>query len=176
MKLAKVTVSRHAIDEAVRDFRIDRRVAEEWICSNVRKAQFIAHIVSDEGVPCRLYAVNRAAFIVADSTDYVITVYPRNGAPTDLYNRVRTLVLRELAKFERKERVTARRVSVAKAQLTVERAKCEYRMAVTPSKTVIAFNTKRISQIDEALTQLDAELMRAKKEKSAIAKSIVMFV
>lgn len=176
MKLGTITVSRHAIDEAIRDFRVNPKVAEEWLRSNLKKAEFIANIVSEEGKPCRLFAFNRAAFILADTVDYVITVYPRHSAPTDLYSRVKSVVLRELAKFERKERVTARRVSVEKAKLTVERAKCAYRMAVTPSKSVIAFNTKRIDEIDAKLTQLDAELMRARKEKSAVAKSIVMFV
>lgn len=172
----KITVSQHAIDEAIRDFRLDRRIAEEWIRSNVKKALFIANIVGDDGKPSRLFAYQRAAFILADTEDYVITVYRREHANTDLYRRVQTLVGRELSRYERKERATERRVRVEKARLEIEKAECRWRMEMTPSAKVISANTRRIAQIDEKIARLDAELMAARKEKSAIAKSVVMFV
>lgn len=171
-----VSISRHAIDEAVRDFRVDRRVAEQWVRSTLKKAQFVANIISEEGEPQRLFAHHRAAFVLKNTEDFVITCYPVNHGVTALHTKIKAAAMRELTKAERKERATERRVRIDKARLNVEKAACAYKMEITPSRAVIAANTKRIAEINEMLTKLDAELLRVKKEKKAVAKSIVMFL
>lgn len=172
----KITVSKHAIDRAVQHFRVDRRVAEDWVRSQFRKATYISDIISDDGKPTRLFAFNRIAFAVADAADFIMTIYPQHHAVTEISQKVRKVIERELRNAERKERSVARRVSVAKAKLAVERAECEYRMTVTPSQAVIAANTARIAQIDEEIAELDRELDEAKRAKSSVAKSLVAYV
>lgn len=176
MKTTRIAVSQHAIDRAIQHFRVDRRVAEDWVRSQFRKATFISDIVSEDGKPTRLFAFNRIAFAVADATDFILTCYPQNHAVTELSQKVRKLIERELRKAERTEQSVARHVSVAKAKLAIERAECEYRMTITPSDAVVRKNRKRISEIDEEITKLDAELLDAKKAKSAVAKSLVAFM
>jgi hypothetical protein len=172
----KISVSQHAIDEAASDFRVDRSVAEDWIRSNLRKAAFVSDIISEGGKPCRLFGFQRIAFILADTADFVITVYPRRAVLSGLQSKVQALVLRELRKAERKERSIERKVLVTKAELTVERAQCKYRMTVTPSKAVVRTNTARIAEITAVMAELDRELFDAKKEKSALAKSLVAYL
>lgn len=176
MKPKSISVSQHAIDRAIQNFRVDRRVAEEWVRSQFRKATFVSEVISDEGKPTRLYAFNRIAFAVADTADVIMTIYSRNYALPELSDKVQRLIERELRRAERMEQSVARRVSVEKAKLAIERAKCEYNMTITPSRSVIAANTARITEIDEELTKLDAELMDAKKAKSSVAKSLVAYL
>jgi hypothetical protein len=174
--LSKISVSQHAITEAVRDFRVDRRVADEWVRSNLRKATFISDIMSDDGKNCRLYAYQRTAFILADNTDYVITVYPRHQAVNELSAKVSALLQRELRKAERMERAVERKVNVAKARLKVERAECKWRMEITPSASVKRKNTARLAEIDAIVAELERELFDARKARSSVAKSAVMYV
>jgi hypothetical protein len=172
----KISVSQHAIDEAIRDFRVNPKVAEEWLRSNLRKASFISDIISESGNPCRLFGFQRIAFVLDASSDRVITVYPRHHAVNGLQTKVQALILRELRNAERRERSIERKVNVTKAQLTVERAECKLRMTITPSKAVVRVNTARIAEINAAMAELDRELFEAKKERSSIAKSAVMYV
>jgi hypothetical protein len=172
----KIGISKHAIDEAVKDFRIDRKDAEEWIRSNLRKSRFISDIISQEGRPSRLYAYQRVALILADSEDFVFTVYPQNTPDSRLHSKVETLILRELRKAERIERAAIRRASVEKARLAVEKARCELAMTVTPSKSVIAANTAKIAQINESISQLDRQVLEAKRTKSSIAKALAAYL
>jgi hypothetical protein len=173
---ARLIVSQHAISEAVRDFRIDKRVAEDWVRSNYRKAAFVSDIVSEEGKACRLFAYQRIAFILADTEEYVITVYPRHTAIPELSAKVSALLQRELRKAARMERTIERRVRVEKSRLKVERAECKWRMEITPSASVKRANTLRIAQIDKKLAELDRELFDAKKAKSSVAKSVIMYM
>ena len=180
MRRPKISVTKHAINRAIQHFRIDRRVAEEWVRSQFRKATFISEIISDDGKPTKLYAFNRIAFAVVDAdagaANLIVTVYPQNHAVNDIAERVRKLTERELRKAERKERSVSRQVSVEKAKLTVERARCEYNMIITPSRAVIEANKKRIAEIDEKMANLDRMLNEAQREKSAVAKSMVAYL
>lgn len=171
-----VHVTQHAADRAVQHFRVPKLTADEWVRTNVRKATFIANITNDDGKPCRLFAFQRAAFVLAADVDTVITIYPQNYAVTEIQRKVAAIIKRELAAAERKERATEREIRVEKAKLGVEAANCRLRMEVTPSKAVIRTNTARLTKIDEKMAELDSKLFAAKREKTSIAKSIVAYV
>lgn len=168
----KISVSQHAIDRAIQHFRVDRRVAEDWVRSQFRKAAFVSEILSEDGRPTLLYAFNRIAFAVGVTDNVIATVYPQNYAVTELATKVHRLISRELRKAEQTVRGVERRVSVAKAKLAVERAKCEYNMMITPSKAVIAANSLRLTEIDEELAKLDAELFGREKGEGGRSKIV----
>lgn len=172
----RINVSQHAIDESIRDFRVPKLTAEDWVRSNLRKSTFISDIVGEDGRPCRLFAFQRIAFILDASDDRVITVYPRHHAVTTLQTKVQAVVTRELRNAKRKLAATERLINVQKAQLNVEAAQCDYRMAITPSQAVIRSNTERKIKLAAKMSLLDAELLDAKKEYSAVAKSVVTYV
>lgn len=172
----KITVSRHAIDEAVKDFRVDRKDAEEWVRANLRKSRFISDIISPEGRPSRVFAYHRIAFILDRAEDVVITVYPQNSPDSRLHAKVETLIMRELRNAERTERAAIRSAAVEKARLAIEKARCEYAMTVTPSKAVIAANTRKITEIDELITQLDRQVLESKRAKSSVAKALAAYL
>lgn len=174
--MSKVIVSAHACDEAVKTFRVPRTTADEWIRHKLRQARFIANIISKEGKPSRLFGYQRIAFILADTEEYVITVYDQNSPDNRLHSKVEAFVLRALKAAERKERAMERRVRIEKARLAVEIAQCRYKMEVTPSAAVVRTNTARIAQFDAKMAELDRELFEAKREKSSLAKSIVAYL
>lgn len=172
----KIRVSQHAIDETVKDFRIPREFAVEWVMRSLRKSRYIANIISKDGNPSRLFCYQRAAFILADSEDFVITVYENNSPDNRMHSKIEALAMRELQKIERKERATERRVRIEKAKLAVEMAECRLRMEITPSKSVVAKNNAKLTQINERIAELDAELVAVKREKSSLAKSVVAYL
>lgn len=171
-----VGVSQHATDKAVERFRVNKADAAEWIRSNFKKAQFVANITGDDGKPCRLYAFQRIAFVVASDADFVITVYSQHTATEGITVKIRSMLKRELSAAERAERTEERRVRVEKAKLAVEIAQCRLKMEITPSKSVIRTNTARIAQIDAELAKLDAELLAAKRSKTSVAKSVAAYM
>ncbi|MBG9736467.1 hypothetical protein [Paenibacillus alvei] len=172
----KITVSSHAIDEAVKDFRVNRKVADEWIRSNLRKARFIADIVSDELKPRRLYGFQRIAFILEVDRNHVITVHPRHHSVTELKRKIEAIVFRELRKAQRLESVTERKHRLTKAELNVERAQLLLKIERARSESTKLACNARINAIDEYIAQLDAEFTKILKEKSAIAKSAIAFI
>jgi hypothetical protein len=172
----KVSVSKHAIERAVDRFRINPVAAAQWIKDNVERASFIANIIGSDGRACRLYAFQRAAFILADTSDYVLTVYSQHSVEPTLKEKVRAIISRELAKAERQERTATHKANVARARLEVEIAECNYRMYVTPSKTVIAANVKQLERISDQMAVIDVKLTEIKRKKAEIARSIVAYV
>ncbi|MCR8843128.1 hypothetical protein NQ117_05500 [Paenibacillus sp. SC116] len=172
----KITVSHHACDEAVKDFRVNRKLADEWIRSNLRKAKFIANIVSDELKPRRLFGFQRIAFILEPDNDHVITVHPRNHSVNDLKRKIETIAFRELRKAERLESVTERKHRLAKAELNVEIAQLHLKMERARKESTKLACLARINAINEYFAQLDTEFTRIIKDKAALAKSIVAYV
>jgi hypothetical protein len=171
----KITVTRHAIDEAVKDFRVPHRTAEEWIRSNFRKSRFIANIISGEGKPTRLFGYNGIAFAVDPHEDRVITVYPATPQ-TSVRDRVREMVTRELRKIERRERVLERKIALTKAELEIEKAQLQLRLLRARSEATKLACQARINAINEYFTQLDADLLAVKHEKRAVAKTVVAYM
>ncbi|WP_103110234.1 hypothetical protein [Brevibacillus reuszeri] len=172
----KISVSAHAIDEAVKDFRVNRKVAEEWIRSNLRKARFIANIVSEEGRPSRLFAKNHITFILEEDTDTVITLYPSDYTAASIRTKVENVVNRELRKIERKESATVKRNQLSRLELNVERAACLLRAEKTRSQSVKLAMQARIAAIDEYLTQLNEDIEKIRHEKRKIAKAVAAYI
>lgn len=174
--IGKVYVSQHAIDRASSRFNVDKAKAEQWIRDNVRKARYVSTILSGDGKTSRLFTFQRVAYILAVDSDHVVTVFEQHHAPAELTQRVRKLILAELAKYERKEAVVERTVNVEKSRLAIEIARCNYRMMVTPSKTVIQANTKRLREIENIYAELDAKLTEIRREKTSIAHGLVAYL
>ncbi|MDT2238385.1 hypothetical protein P7H12_21540 [Paenibacillus larvae] len=72
----KIEVTHHAVEKAVTSLRINRKIANEWVRSNVKKARYIADIIAEDGTPSRLFAGGGVLFILAQDNDIVITLYP----------------------------------------------------------------------------------------------------
>ncbi|WP_232696135.1 hypothetical protein [Brevibacillus daliensis] len=173
--MTAVTVTRHAAEEAVKDFRIPQRTAEEWVRSTFRKARFVANIISGEGKPTRLFSHNGIALAVAPEEDRVITVYPANPSAT-VRQRVQAMVQRELAKIERREQALLRRNELTKAELTVELAQLQLRLIRARSEATKLASQARINAINEYFTQLDSDLLAVKHEKRAVAKTVAAYM
>lgn len=172
----RIGVSSHAIDEAVKDLKYPRLVAEDRIRSDVRKAKFISVVYDKDGRPGRLFAHQGVSYIMGLDEHVVVTVYPRHTSAPTLHSRIEAVIARELRKLERKERATERHAAVEKARLAVEAANCRLKMVMTPSKAVIRRNTDRLAQIDEEFAELDRKLAEIRREKSTFAKGIVRYV
>lgn len=172
----KISVSQHATARATEHFRVPRPTADEWIRTNLRRATFIANIVGEDGKRSRLYAHQRIAFVLADTEDYVLTVYPQHQAGETIRAKVADLVARELRKLERKERATERAVAVEKAKIAVQIAECRLKMTITPSARVVATNTAAIRALETKAAELDRMVAEVKREKSTFAKGVVMYV
>jgi len=176
--VGKVYVSQHAIDRAVERFSIAPDKAEQWIRDNVKKARYVAVTVSaeDGGRESRLFVWQRVAYLLAMDMDRVITIYAQHHAPSSLSQRVQSLLNRELMRAERKEAAAIRKAEIERAELSIEQARCNYRMTVTPSAAVIKVNTKRLREIERRLAEIDTEVLAVKKEKSAIARGLIAYL
>ncbi|MFK4473744.1 hypothetical protein ABH897_003475 [Paenibacillus sp. RC73] len=172
----KISVSQHAIDKAISAFRVDKRIAEEWIRSGLRQARFVASVVSEEGKPSRLFAKNHVTFIVAPDQDAVITLYPSDQVAAPIRSKVEALVMRELRRIERKEVATMKRNTIAKLELAVERASCLLRAEKSRSQSVKLAMQARVSAIDEYFTQIDADIENIRHEKRKVAKAVAAYV
>lgn len=172
----KIAVTQHAIDEAVKDFRVSRKYAEEWIRSNLRKARFIAQVVGEDGNHGRLFGFQRITFVLAANENTVITVYPRHHVTPTLREKVESIVFRELHKIERLESVTERKHRLIKAELNVEVAQLLLKMERARKESTKLACAARIAAINEYFAQLDEELTQVLKEKAAIAKSVIAYV
>jgi hypothetical protein len=172
----KIFVTPHACDEAVKDFGCERSVAPMFVMDYLRKAAFIAHIVNEDGRPARLFGYKRMSIVVSPDAPTVITVYPRTHAVDELQAPVQRIIIRALKAANRKERTAERRINVDVAQLNVEKAACELRLARSNSVTVIAAMADRVTEINGEIAQLQRELFEIKREKTALANSVVMYV
>lgn len=172
----KITVSQHAMDEAVRDFRVNHKLADEWIRSNLRKARFIAVAVGEKGNTVRLFGFQRIAFVLDKSENHVITVYPRHHATSILKQKVEMVVFRELQKMEKLESATERKHRLLKAEMNVERAQLLLKLERVRSEDLRLAYQARVRAIDESIQQLDEDFMKIRKDKAAIAKSIIAYI
>lgn len=172
----KIAVTHHAIDKAVSAFRVDKRIAEEWIRSNFRQARFIANIISEEGNPCRLFSGKHVTFILDAQEDRIVTIYPSDTIAPHIRDKVESLISRELRKIERKESATIRRNTISRLELSVERAVCLLRAEKTRSQAVKMAMQARVKAIDEYFAQLDADIENVRHEKRKIAKAVAAYV
>ena len=171
----KIGVAQHAVDKAVAAFRVDKRVADDWIRSNFRKARYVADIVSEDGKPTRLFAKGAVTFAVAPNEDFVITIYENVTPDSIIREKVEALLTRELRKIERKEAAEIRRSTLARLELNVERATCILRAEKSRSKSVKLSMQARIAAIDEYYAQIDADIEKIRAEKRRIAKAVAAY-
>ncbi|WP_010495001.1 hypothetical protein [Paenibacillus elgii] len=171
-----IRVTAHAIDEAVKDLRYPRQLAEQKIREDVKRAKFVAQILSEDGISRRLFAYRGVSYIMALDEDIVITVYPRLRSPYELHTKVEALVAVELRKIERKERTAERQARVEKARLAVDAAECRLKMEITPSAKVRRANTAKLAEIDAKIAEIDRGLAAVKREKSTFAKGVARYV
>jgi hypothetical protein len=88
----KITVSAHAVDQAIEDFRVNRFEAERWVIDNLVKSQFIGTMYGENDRPVRLFGYKRIAFVLAVEHDVVITVYQRDKVDPALRNPIEQIV------------------------------------------------------------------------------------
>lgn len=173
MKISFVT--QHAIDRAVERFGVKRQLAESWIRTNLNKAKFIADIVESNGRDGRLFVNEGIAFIIEKADTRVITVYKPN-VPAALYDKVATIVQRELAKSERQERSIERRNTLIKAELRIELAELNLRLLRARSQATKNAVTGRIRAVELRIAELDAEIDEVRRNKSKVARGVAAYL
>jgi hypothetical protein len=173
----KIFVVPHACDRAVEYFGVDRARAPMHVMDLVRKSSLIdPDVIGEDGNNARLFAYKRTAFVVAKDSDTVITLYLQELAPMSVLDGVQKVLARALKAAQRKESREVKRLTVRKAELTVERAECELRRLKTGSITVEAVQSHRLSEIDAEINEIVREIFEVKREKSTLAKGICSFI
>ncbi len=173
----KITVTPHAIRRAVDHFGVKQEAAALYVVNRVLKSTLVdSNVLSDDGNPGRLFAHQGVAYVIAPDSDTVITLYPQTLAPEELRESVEKTLIRELRKAQRKEAAEIKRLSIAKAELAVERAEAELRKLKTNSKRVFEKLTDRIAEIDVEITGINESIRRVTREKTTFAKGVCAFV
>ncbi|AQR77222.1 hypothetical protein ABNB59_17235 [Paenibacillus larvae] len=172
----KIEVTHHAVEKAVTSLRINRKIANEWVRSNVKKARYIADIIAEDGTPSRLFAGGGVLFILAQDNDIVITLYPGDNPINIIRQKVESVTQKELRKVERKERRHQREAKIAKLELAVERAACLLRAEKTRSQSVKLAMAARVAAIDQYIEQLDHDLAEVQAEKRRVAKAVAAYM
>jgi len=173
----KIFVTPHALDEAVKDFGIERSKAPMHVMDLLRKSALIdPYIVGDDGNPVRLFAYKRQAFIVSLDSDTVVTTYRRDSAADLIRNAVEPVLRRVLRAAQREEAAELKRLAVMKAELSVRRAECELAQLLTKRPTKARSLLEEITQIDAEITQINTEMVSARQRKSTLAKGICAYV
>lgn len=172
----QVIVSNHAVDRAVERLSLKRDDARRIIRNNLRSAEYIADVSGVDGKFGRLFAHKGVGYVMDLRYDQVVTVYVYDMKHVTLGEKFAKMARAELRKWQRKESVIERDITIKKAKLDVEAAECRYKMAITPSKAVIRVNTERLRMIDDEKAKLDAELAEVVRMKSAVAKGLTAFI
>lgn len=172
----RVELTAHAINEAVSKFNVERNQAEKWIRSNIRNARYVGEIVSDDGNPSRLFAARRIVFAVDVKDDKVITLYPQNQAPSELYEDLLKVALKHAKRSTREIKKARKETAIRIAELNVEIAELRLRKAKTSSRSVaIACDANinaRLTEIDE----LNNELREKESQHRRLMKGVAAYV
>lgn len=175
--IGKIFVKPHALDRAVEHFGVDRAQAPMWVMDRLRKASLIsAHVIDEFGNAGRMFGYQRIVFIVHPTEQTVVTLYPQHKANENVRNPIERLIQRTIRSAERKEQREIKRINIARAELAIERAGYELRLAKTDSVKVIGDMNERIAQIDATLSGLERELFEIQREKTNLMKSVVAYV
>ncbi|MGG0793129.1 hypothetical protein ABE137_03755 [Brevibacillus laterosporus] len=174
----RLCITKHAIEEATKDFGIEPRKAASWVAETAKKAEYISHVIGIDKKHGHLYGYNRACFIVRESaanTLTVVTVHPAKPRAV-IRNKVETLLSRELRKMETQERTLHRKITLIKAELEIEKAELNLRLLRARSESKKLAYKARIKAINEYFTQLDGDLLAVKHDKRGVAKSIAAYM
>lgn len=173
----RVRVSQHAAEEYVKDFGGTVEQARSRIGVNIRRATHVAEVTGADGKSGVLYAYGGACYIVRhdERGPVVVTVYKTEPVVAAVRDKVREMVTKELRKAERKERETACRIAVEKAEIVVEIAQINLRMVKSRSEAVRIACQARINALHTAIAELDEELRKVIGNKRAIAKTVAAY-
>lgn len=173
----RVRVSQHAAQEFVKDFGGTIEQALSRIGHNIRKATRVSEVIGIDGKAGTLYAYGGTCYIVRHdgNTPVVVTVYKTEPVVAAIRDKVHEMLMRELRRIERKERETARRVAIEKAEIAVEIAQVNLRMVRSRSASVKTACQARINALNAAITELDAELSAVIGDKRAVAKTVAAY-
>lgn len=173
----KIFVKPHACDRAVEHFGVDRAQAPMWVMDRLRKSSLISpHVIDEFGNAGRMFGYQRIVFIVHPTESTVVTIYPQHKANEAIRNPIERIIQRMMRTAERKEQRETKRINVTKAELAIERAGYELRIAKTDSLKVMADMNERIAQIDAKVANLDRELFDIQREKTNLMKSVAAYV
>ncbi|MDR9852949.1 hypothetical protein RJP21_04960 [Paenibacillus sp. VCA1] len=175
--VGKIFVKPHACDRATEHFGVDRKDAPIWVMDRLRKASLIsAHVIDEFGNPARMFGYQRIVFIVHPTEQTVVTIYPQYKANEVIRNPIERIIQRTIRTAERKVQRETKRINIAKAELAMERAGYELRLAKTDSVKVIADMNERIASIDAKVAAFDRELFELQREKTNLMKSVVAYI
>jgi hypothetical protein len=171
-----ITITSHARYKARKTLRINGEYADEWIRSGVRKARYIADVVSEKGNPGKLYAHEKVTFVLSKDERAVLTLFQDCNPASEIRQKVEAVTQKELRKVERKERKLQRQTALTKLELSVERAACLLRAEKTRSEPVKLAMAARVAAIDQYIEQLDQDLAEVQAEKRRVAKAVAAYM
>jgi hypothetical protein len=169
-----VEVTKHAIERVNERFGISKQQATNWVRQRMNSAEFVA-ITDNEGTAARMFAYAGAIFVLDIEVDRVISVYKPYKQPL-LYDKVKSLVLRELKRVERIESKTERRNTLSKAELEVELAECKLMLLRSRSHSRRNVLQARINAIQIRINELDTEIIEVRTNKKHIARGVASYI
>lgn len=173
---SNVTISQHALEEAVKKFGKSHKLAEGWIRTQLKHAQYVGEVLDENNKPGRLFGYRRVAIIMDPVVDRVVTVYPRHIAPKTIIEPIQALIEREIRKTRRSVRAMEKYVKLSEADIKVEIAQLERRLVRTKSEAVRIACEARIAALSEGLAQLNDDLLAKRHELSTLLKGVVAFI
>lgn len=175
--VGKIFVSPHACDRATEHFGVERSKAAVFVMDMLRKASLVdPDVIDDNGNSGRMFAYNRTVFIVASTEATVITIHPQHQASEVIRTPIERIIQRAIKTAQNKEKRESKRINIRKAELAIDRANCELRLAKSESVRVIADMTDKIAEIDLEVKRLDRELFELRREKKTLMKSVAAYV
>lgn len=163
--IGDIFVTKHAIERITERLGIAVKDAERYAKERLKRARYLGVIQGEDGGTRRVFADKGTRFLLDAVEDRLITVIPDDRVLPDLRDAVNHLLARQIKRAEREEKSALYRIKVARAKLQVERAKCEYAMTVTPSKTVRSVNEARVKAIDAEIAELTERELEAQRRK-----------
>ncbi|MEV2914153.1 hypothetical protein ABNB74_12710 [Paenibacillus larvae] len=97
-----VIITPHARYRAVKRLMINRELADDWIRSSVKRAKYIADVVSEKGNPGKLYAHEKVTFVLSKDERAVLTLYQDCNPASAVRQKVESVTQKELRKVEQK--------------------------------------------------------------------------
>lgn len=171
-----VEVTKHAIQAATTKFGIGRNQAENWIRDNIRNARYIGEIISDDDNESRLFANRRIVFVVDAVDDRVITVYPQNDAPTELYEDLLKVALKHARRSTREINKARKETAIKIAELNVEIAELKLRQAKTTSRAVDMACHNKINELIAKIHEYKDELREKESKHRRLLKGVAAYV
>ena len=159
----RVRASSHAIEEAVRDFRLPEDEAERWIIDNLVKAQFIGMVYGENNRLVRLFGYKRIAFILATDAELVITVYQRDLVDSRLREPL--------------EQIVKSAVKTANEQL--HRTETEHNRSIAFLKSILSGADETEIDGDSIRAEIarhEYALKQARQDHARLLKGVVAYV